>query len=59
MLAVAADPKIPIVSFSAMAPDAASARRIARAATESYKAIVASDADSAPPSSASAWWTSG
>ena len=49
VLALAADPKIPIVSFSAIAPDAASARRIARAATESYKAIVESDADNAPP----------
>jgi hypothetical protein len=48
VLSIAADPKIPIVSFSVAAPDVTAARRIARAATDSYKEIVASGANRTP-----------
>jgi hypothetical protein len=41
VLSLAADPQIPIVSFSVAAPDAASARRIAHAATQAYERLVA------------------
>jgi hypothetical protein len=44
VLSLAADPQIPIVSFSVGAPDVATARRIARAATESYQQLVAAGA---------------
>ena len=44
VLSVAADTSIPIVSFSAAAPDATTARRIVAAAASSYEALVTSSA---------------
>jgi len=43
-LTVAADPAVPIVRFAVGAPDAAAGRRVAEAAVESYKDLVATRA---------------
>lgn len=43
-ITVAADPAVPIVRFAVGAPDAAAARRIAKAAVDSYEELVATRA---------------